>query len=133
MDAATWTVPGERMKTGREHRIPLSTRAVAILCEARALGGSELVFPSPRQAKVIDGRSLGRTLQEAGISGTTIHGFRSSFRDWSAESGAPREVAESALAHTVRGVEAAYLRTDLFERRQALMQAWADYIAGCQQ
>ena len=112
--------PGARMKTGREHRVPLSDRALAVLAEARSLSDGPLVFPSSRGGP-LHGRTLGRLLADAGVEGSTVHRFRSSFRDWSAESGAPREVAESALAHTVGGVEGAYFRSDLFERRRALM------------
>ena len=130
MDAAVWTVRAERMKSGREHRIPLSNRALEILGEAETLSrGDGLIFPSSRGGP-IHGRTLGRALEAAGIEGTTIHGFRSSFRDWSAESGAPREVAEAALAHIVAGVEGAYFRSDLFARRRALMDDWSRYIAG---
>ena len=130
MDAAVWTVRAERMKSGREHRIPLSNRALEILSEAETLlRGDGLIFPSSRGGP-IHGRTLGRALEAAGIEGTTIHGFRSSFRDWSAESGAPREVAEAALAHIVAGIEGAYFRSDLFARRRALMDDWSRYIAG---
>ena len=114
MDAATWAIPASRMKSGVEHRVPLSDRALAVLAEARQLSrGDGLIFPSSRGGP-IHGRTLGRALEAAGIEGTTIHGFRSSFRDWSAESGAPREVAEAALAHIVSGTEGSYLRTDIF-------------------
>ena len=130
MDAREWRIPAERMKTARPHRVPLSGRALAILCEARQLsGGSELVFPSSRGGP-LHGRTLGRLLADAGIEGSTVHGFRSSFRDWCGDSGQPREVAESALAHTVSGVEGAYFRSDLYLKRQVLMQEWADYISG---
>ena len=120
------------MKAGYSHKIPLSGRALAILAEARALSDGPLLFPSSRQGKLVDGRTLGRTLQGAGIEGTTVHGLRSSFRDWCADTGQPREIAEAALAHIVGGVEGAYFRSDLFERRRTLMREWADYIAGCQ-
>ena len=125
-----WRIPSERMKTGREHRVPLSTRALAVLREAREFAdGSRLVFPSAR----------GGPLSEAAISalvrqlkiGAVPHGFRSSFRDWAAEcSDAPREVCELALAHVnTNAIEAAYRRTDLFERRRALMEQWAAFLA----
>ena len=127
--SATWTIPGARMKAGYSHKIPLSGRALAILAEARALSDGPLLFPSSRQGKLVDGRTLGRTLQGAGIEGTTVHGLRSSFRDWCADTGQPREIAEAALAHIVGGVEGAYFRSDLFERRREVMDDWAAYIS----
>ena len=111
-DEGVWTIPAPRTKGNREHRVPLSRRALEVLEEARAHGrGSLLVFPSLRGKP---------------------HGFRSSFRDWAAEeTDHPREVPEAALAHTVRNpIEAAYRRTDLFERRRRLMEDWAAYLAG---
>ena len=125
-----WRIPPERMKTDREHRVPLSTRALAVLREAREFAdGSRLVFPSAR----------GGPLSEVAISalvrqlkiGAVPHGFRSSFRDWAAEcSNAPREVCELALAHVnTNAIEAAYRRTDLFERRRALMEQWSAFLA----
>lgn len=127
--AATWTVPPERMKAKLEHRVPLSERAVAVLDEARELadrGG--LVFPSPT-GRLLSDSTLSKLLRELGI-GAVPHGFRSSFRDWAAErTDVPREVCELALAHVNNDrVEAAYRRSDLFERRRALMDDWAHYI-----
>ena len=131
LEAATWTVPGSRMKAGREHRVPLSDRALAVLAEARELSsGGELVFGSVRPGKRMTSRALTKPLHEAGTDTATVHGFRSAFRDWCAETGQPREIAEAALAHTIGGVEGAYFRSDLLERRRALMEAWARYIAG---
>ena len=125
--AATWTVPGEHMKTGREHRVPLSSRALEVLAQARRrCNGSELAFPSPAGRK-LTGNTLSQLCRRLEIAAVP-HGFRSSFRDWCAERGVPREVAESALAHAVKGVEGAYLRSDLFERRREVMEAWADYV-----
>ena len=130
LDTATWTVPAGRMKMKREHRVPLSDRALQILAEAclRA-DGSGLIFPS-RTARALSDNTLSKLLREHGIP-AVVHGFRSSFRDWCAEcSNAPREVSELALAHVNSDrVEAAYMRTDLFERRRGLMQSWADYVA----
>ena len=126
-----WTIPAERTKTNREHRVPLSRRALEILDEARLLrnAGGPHVFPSVR-GNPLDGTALSRMLLRLGIEAVP-HGFRSSFRDWAAEeTDHPREVAEAALAHVVRNqVEAAYWRTDLFERRRLLMDDWARYIA----
>ena len=130
LGAKAWTVPAERMKMGREHRVPLSARCVEVLREAAALRkGADLVFPSAR-GKVLSDATMGKLLRERGISAVP-HGFRSSFRDWGAErTEFPREVLEAALAHKVpNAVEAAYARTDHFERRRALMDAWAAYLA----
>ena len=127
LESKTWTVPGERMKTGREHRVPLSTGALAVLDKARELmDGSGLVFPSVRGGQLSD-NTLSKLVREQGVK-CVPHGFRSSFRDWAAESGYAREVAEAALAHTVRNqVEAAYFRSDLYSARVRMMQAWSDY------
>ena len=129
LGADVWTVPAERMKANREHRVPLSTRAAAILEAARALGtGSDLVFPSPR-GKPLSDMTLSKLLKEQGIQAVP-HGFRSSFRDWaSEETNHPREVVEAALAHQVKDkVEAAYARSTLFERHRRLMDHWAAYL-----
>ena len=128
-DTATWTVPAARMKAGREHRIPLTARALAVLQAARELpDGSGLVFPSARGGELSD-NTLSKLLRELGIAAVP-HGFRSSFRDWCGECAtAPREVAEAALAHVVRNrAEAAYARSDLFVRRRQLMDEWATYL-----
>ena len=127
---ATWTVPADRMKMQREHRVPLSRRALQILVEARKMAdGSGLIFPSVTGRSMSD-NTLSKLIREQGIR-AVVHGFRSSFRDWCAEcSNAPREVCELALAHVnADRVEAAYMRSDLFERRRELMQSWADYIS----
>ena len=131
-DAGVWTIPASRTKTAREHRVPLSGRALEILDAARKLrkGESPIVFVNER-GKPLTRKRPGRLLQSCGISAVP-HGFRSSFRDWAAEkTDHPREVVEAALAHVVQNkVEAAYLRTDLFERRRRLMEEWAAYLAG---
>ena len=129
LDAAVWMVPGARMKAKRDHRVPLSGQAVALLHDARRLSvGTGLVFPSPR-GKPLSDMTLSKLLKELGIAAVP-HGFRSSFRDWAAEqTNTPREVVEAALAHTVRNpTEAAYARSDLFERRRRLMDDWASAI-----
>ena len=126
-----WRIPGARMKTGREHRVPLSGGAVAVLQEAQALAdGSGVVFPSARGGP-LSSEAIAKLVREVKI-GAVPHGFRSSFRDWAAEcSDAPREVCELALAHVnTNSIEAAYRRTDLFERRRALMEQWATFLAG---
>ena len=128
---AAWTIPASRMKAGLEHRVPLSKRALQVLAEARELKkGAELVFPSARGGPMSE-NTLARMCRELNL-GCVPHGMRSSFRDWSAEcSDAPREVCELALAHVNSDrVERAYRRTDLFERRRQLMEAWARFLAG---
>ena len=127
LDRRVWTVPAERMKTSREHRVPLSHRAIEILHESDDLyDGSGLVFPSIT-GRVLSDSTVSKLLRELDINAVP-HGFRSSFRDWCAETGQPREIAEAALAHTVQGVEGAYFRSDLFEQRRQVMDGWADYI-----
>ena len=130
-DAATWTVPASRMKAGREHRVPLSKRALAVLEEASEFrtGEDSLIFPSQRGKPVSDS-TISKLCRENGINAVP-HGFQSSFRDWASErTTAPHAVMEAALAHTISNqVEAAYHRTDLFDRRRKLMDSWADYLA----
>ena len=126
-----WSIPAPRTKGNREHRVPLCRRALEILEEARALSrSSPLVFPSVG-GKPIGNTAMSELLRELKIAAVP-HGFRSSFRDWAAEeTDHPREVAEAALAHKVRSqIEAAYRRSDLFERRRRLMDDWANYLAG---
>ena len=122
-EASVWTIPASRMKAGREHRVPLCGRALEILDVARTLsvGSSPVVFVTKR-GKSLDEKRMCRFLEKHRIAAVP-HGFRSSFRDWAAEeTDHPREVIEAALAHVVRNkVEAAYRRTDLFERRRNLM------------
>ena len=129
-DAAVWTIPGERMKTGREHRVPLSARSLVVLGEAEEIRDGDLVFPSTKAKTPLTIASIGRVVRKAGIDAVP-HGFRSSFRDWAAErTETPHAVMEAALAHTVRNAaERAYARSDLFERRRKLMQQWADYLS----
>ncbi|MYC91376.1 MAG: tyrosine-type recombinase/integrase [Gemmatimonadetes bacterium] len=129
IEGGEWAIPAERMKSRREHRVPLSGRAREILAEAKAHAPrSELVFPSAR-GLVLPSFEFTGLLKALGV-GAVPHGFRSSFRDWAAErTDAPRAVMEAALAHAVRNrVEAAYARSDLFERRRVLMEQWAEYL-----
>lgn len=132
LENEVWTIPAARMKMGIDHQVPLSGRCIKILNEAQNLStGSDLVFPSIR-AKMLSDNTLSKLLRDNGFQGTqTVHGFRSSFRDWAAErSSAPREIAEYCLAHIVgEGAELAYRRTDYFEKRRALMQQWGEYLA----
>ena len=125
--AKVWTIPAARMKTRQKHRVPLSLGALQVLGRARdEFGDQRLVFPSTRGRKLTRAE-LGRLVRRLGID-TTIHGFRSSFRDWCAETSVDRQVAEAALAHIVGGVEGAYLRSDLFERRRDVMESWSSYL-----
>ncbi|HHX89084.1 MAG TPA: integrase arm-type DNA-binding domain-containing protein [Paracoccus sp.] len=130
LDAATWTIPAARMEMKRPHRVPLSPRAVAILKEARALFGSTgRLFPGMRKGRPLSDVALSKTVKRLGFP-VDIHGFRTSFRTWAQEkTGFPREVAEASLAHLVGSeVERAYSRSDLFDKRRRLMNAWAAYV-----
>ncbi|WP_082513992.1 site-specific integrase [Methylobacterium sp. Leaf465] len=129
MNARLWMVPAQRMKAGREHRVPLSDPALAVLTRAKAISTSgELVFPGRSQGRPLSNMAFLMVLRRMGLN-ITPHGFRSSFRDWAAEcTSLPREVAEMALAHTVENrVEAAYRRGDLLEKRRELMMMWANW------
>ena len=129
LESAVWTIPGSRMKARKPHRVPLSDRALGVFREARAIRGGSLVFPSRRAGACIDKRTFARLMTSLGIAAHP-HGFRSSFRDWAAETtDAPPSVMEAALAHEIGDrTEAAYARSDLFERRRTLMRQWADYL-----
>ena len=123
---SVWTVPASRTKTGKALRIPLSTAAMEVLVDsAGQTNGRGLIFPSPR-GKVLSSEGFSKLLRENKI-GCVPHGFRSSFRDWCGETGVPREVAEAALGHVVNGVEGAYARSDLLERRRPVMEEWGSY------
>lgn len=125
LDAGLWVIPKERMKSFREHRVPLSESAIRILRERPHQG--EFVFPGAKQGCPLSNMSCLATLKRMGRSDLTVHGFRSTFRDWVSETTAyPRDVAEMALAHTIEDKsEAAYRRGDLIEKRRALMSDWA--------
>ncbi len=125
--AATWTIPGERMKAGREHRVPLSKPALRLLTDLPRIGA--FVFPGTKKGQALTTAAMLKALRSA-RPGYDAHGFRSTFRDWAADQTAyPREVAEAALAHALQGVEAVYRRTDLFNKRARLMADWATYCA----
>ncbi len=126
--SAIWTVPAERTKSGSSHRVPLSDDAILLLLRARVFRDeSDLIFPSPR-GKALSDSTISKLVRENGIA-CVPHGMRSSFRDWCADTGVPRDVAESSLAHAVSdSTEAAYFRSDLLERRRVVMQAWADHL-----
>jgi integrase len=127
-----WVIPARRMKKGRrEHRVPLSPRVVAILKEMAEIRQADLVFPGLKQGRPLSLFTLRGALQRVGYGHVTLHGFRSSFRDWAAEmTNFPRDAAELALAHAVGNkVEAAYRRGDLLEKRRMLMEEWAAHCA----
>ena len=128
LTSATWTVPATRMKAGREHRVPLSTRAIEILNEMAQARTCAFVFPGFRQEPISD-MTLEAILRRSGVKPYTVHGFRSSFRDRAGEAtDHPKEIAEAALAHTVGdAVERAYRRGDALAKRRELMNAWARY------
>ncbi len=130
---ASWTVPAERVKSGREHRVPLSPAALTIINAMQDVRATEhgggFVFPGGKWGRPLSDAALWAALKRTGRSNLTVHGFRSTFRDWAAErTNYPREAAEMALGHAVGDkVEAAYRRGDLFEKRRKMMDAWADY------
>jgi integrase len=126
-----WKVPGERMKSGTEHRVPLSDAALVVLDEMRKVRQGEFIFPGGRANRPISNMAMLMLLRRMGRGDLTAHGFRSSFRDWAAERTTfPAEVAELALAHAIGGkAEAAYRRGDLFQKRRQLAEAWARFCA----
>jgi integrase len=128
LSGKVWTVPAERMKAGREHRVPLSAAAVEILRRMENVREGELVFPGDRRA-ALSNMAMLMLLRRMGREDLTVHGFRSTFRTWAAEcTSFPREVIEAALAHLVGdATERAYQRGDLFEKRRRLMDGWAAY------
>jgi integrase len=131
--AALWTVPGDRMKAGREHRVPLTQAALDVLAAARAAGGDDavFVFPGGKAGKPLSNMAMLALLRRMERPDLTTHGFRSTFRDWAAETGQANDIAEAALAHTLGDkTVAAYQRGDLLERRRQLMADWAAHCAG---
>jgi len=128
LEAKVWTVPATRVKAGREHRVPLSPRALAIVESMHTARVSDYVFPGYRTARPLGDMALHMVLERMEIP-FTVHGFRSTFRDWCSEAtNFPREVAEAALAHVVGDqTERAYRRGDALEKRRQLMDAWAGY------
>ncbi|MBI5780742.1 MAG: integrase arm-type DNA-binding domain-containing protein [Rhodocyclales bacterium] len=128
LDARLWVIPASRMKAAKEHRVPLADEAVKLLQSLPRIEGNPYVFPAPRAGKLSD-MALTMLLRRMGRDDLTVHGFRSTFRDWAAETTAyPREVCEHALAHKLAdGVEAAYQRGDLLAKRARLMADWARY------
>ena len=124
-----WAVPANRMKAGREHRVPLSGRAVSILRQLAELNTGEFVFPGRKPKKPLSDTAMKMVLRRMRVEGTTVHGFRSSFRDWAGNvTNFPREVTETALAHVIGDkAEQAYRRGDALDKRRKLMDAWAAY------
>jgi integrase len=132
LDRAIWTVPANRMKGGREHRVPLAPRALEILRAMHEVRFGEYVFPGQSGQKPLSGTALDTVLHRVmKVEGATVHGFRSGFRDWAAESTSfPSDVCEAALAHAIGNkTEAAYKRTDLFVKRSGLMAMWSLYCS----
>ena len=135
LDQAIWTVPGARMKGGLQHRVLLSTAALNVLTLAMEIrDGSDLVFPSPRRSgQPLSDMTLTKVLRDTGLAHlATVHGFRSTFRDWASENtSASHAVMELSLAHRVgSAVEQAYARSDLLEQRRELMEAWGEFVTG---
>lgn len=130
MSGKVWTVPAERMKAGREHRVPLTDRALEILKPLYELRTGALVFPGARKDSAISGATIAKALKTAGAGHVTVHGFRSSFRDWAGEATEfPDSLAEQALAHIVGDATVrAYRRGDALERRRTMMMEWANHI-----
>ncbi len=130
LEAALWTIPAERMKAGREHRVPLTPRAVEVLTELAGLGAEPdaYVFPGQKEGRPLSTMAMDMILRRMKVD-VTVHGFRSSFRDWSGnETAFPRDVAEAALAHVVGDqTERAYRRSDALEKRRKLMAAWTNF------
>jgi integrase len=126
-----WTVPAGRMKASKEHRVPLSPAALAIIETRRKEKGGVHLFPGGKRDKPLSNMAMLALLDRMGRSDLTAHGFRSTFRDWAVEcTNYPNEVVEMALAHTISSkVEAAYRRGDLFEKRKSLMSDWATFCA----
>lgn len=133
LDQAVWTIPAERMKAKKEHRIPLSARALEILRAMNEVQESDFVFPGWKAKTGLSNMAMLKLLKRVGLESLTVHGFRSTFRDWAGETTAhPREVIEHALAHQLKDkAEAAYARGTLFDKRRALMSDWDAYLRAC--
>jgi integrase len=129
LEKAIWTIPAIRMKAGYEHRVPLTSRALEILKDLQPLNHNEHVFPGNARGKPLSSMAMNMQLRRMNTGKVTVHGFRSSFRDWASEqTSTPHEVCEMALAHTIGNkAEAAYRRGDLFDKRRKLMGAWAAF------
>ncbi len=134
MQQAVWTIPAERMKAKKEHRIPLTSRAVEILKEMEGLREGDFVFPGWKAKAGLSNMAMLKLLKRIGRDDLTVHGFRSTFRDWAGETTShPREVIEHAMAHQLKDkAEAAYARGTLFDKRRALMADWDEYLQTAQ-
>lgn len=129
-ETAVWTIPAERMKAARAHRVPLCKRALKILETLESARASEFVFPGQREKRPLSNMALEMLIRRMKVDGVTVHGFRSAFRDWAGnETHFPREIAEAALAHVIGDkAEQAYRRSDALQKRRALMDAWAAFV-----
>jgi integrase len=130
-DARLWTCPEERMKTGEDHRVPLTDEMLAIIELLKGLK-SDFVFEGQKRHKPLSNMSMLMLLRRMNVEGITVHGFRSTFRDWASEvTSAPREIAEMSLSHRVgSNVERAYARSDLLDKRRSLMERWSGFVCG---
>ena len=131
LDVRLWTCPADRMKGGEVHRVPLTDEMLAIIEPLRAMK-SNYVFEGQKRNKPLSNMAMLMLLRRMQVEGVTVHGFRSTFRDWASEAAnAPREVAEMSLAHKIGSdVERAYARSDLLEKRRALMERWSLFVSG---
>jgi integrase len=129
LDKKVWTLPASRMKAGREHRVPLSARAVSILKQLAKSKMGDFVFPGQARGKSLSNMAMEMMLRRMKLNDATVHGFRSSLRDWAGNlSNFPREIVETALAHVIGDkAEQAYRRSDALDKRRKLMEAWAAY------
>ena len=128
INAEVWTIPPERTKTNTAQRVPLSSRALGVLAQARGIASSDgLVFPSPTTGRALTNEAFPKLMRELTIDGTP-HGMRSAFRSWCSDTGVPRDLAEMCLGHAVKGVEGAYQRSDMIDRRRPLMETWAQHL-----
>jgi integrase len=130
-DAHLWTCPADRMKTGEAHRVPLTDEMLSIIEPLRAMQSS-FVFEGQKRHQPLSNMSMLMLLRRMKVEGVTVHGFRSTFRDWASEAAdVPREVAEMSLAHKGGSdVERAYARSDLLEKRRSLMERWSNFVSG---
>ena len=133
-NAGIWTIPGSRMKASTQHRVPLSRRAMEIMLAMKKIKQNDYVFPGQKAGRPLTNMAMLELLKRMGRTALTVHGFRSSFRDWTSEcTNFPRDVCEMALAHTITNkAEAAYRRGDLFDKRRDLMEQWSGYCV-CQE
>jgi integrase len=128
-DASVWTCPAVRMKTGVDHRVPLTKEMLMIIDPLKAMQ-SDFVFEGQKRHKPLSNMAMLMLLRRMGVEGVTVHGFRSTFRDWASEAAnAPREVAEMSLSHRIGShVEQAYARSDLLEKRRTLLERWSSFV-----